>query len=140
MLPRHDPIGEKKATSASKLTSIFRAAPKIPNSESSSKAIQDPESISESDDEHKLRINSEKSDTGSMNSKDSPEVDSDGYTIRKPVARKTSSTSDSSWDSDDNDGKVDTYKIKVIFLDFSLTKFKRDPYTEFLFCLFLGRD
>lgn len=75
-----------------------------------------------------------------MNSKDSPEVDSDGYTIRKPVARKTSSTSDSSWDSDDNDGKVDTYKIKVIFLDFSLTKFKRDPYTEFLFCLFLGRD
>ena len=95
--------------------SIFRPAPKIPNSsESSSKAIQDAESISESDDDQKhLQIGSEKSDTGSLHSKGSPEVDEEGYTIRPPERKKSVSSSDSSsWESDDN-GKIDTYKFKV---------------------------
>ena len=39
------------------------------------------------------------------------QVDSEGYTIRKPE-RKQSSASSSGWSSDD-DGKPDTYKIKV---------------------------
>jgi len=79
-------------------------------SESSSKVIHDPESISESDDDHRLRIASEKSDTGSLQSKEEPEVDEDGYTIRKPE-RKPSTTSWSS-DSDDDIG-INSHKIKV---------------------------
>ena len=39
------------------------------------------------------------------------QVDSEGYTIRKPE-RKESSASSSGWSSDE-DGKPDTYKIKV---------------------------
>ena len=110
--------GEKKGqSSSSKLSHIFhRAAPKIPtNSESSSKAINN-EQDSDSDDDqpsgNHLRIGSEKSED-SQASKDSPLVDAEGYTIRKEAKRKESTSSSSSWDSDEDDRKVDTRKIKV---------------------------
>lgn len=52
-----------------------------------------------------------------VESKSSAEVDEDGFTIRKPTvsdrSRKSSTSSDSSgWDFEE-DGKLDTYKIKV---------------------------
>ena len=56
-----------------------------------------------------------------VESKSSAEVDEEGFTIRKPTvsdrSRKSSTSSDSSgWDFEE-DGKLDTYKIKVLFLN-----------------------
>jgi hypothetical protein len=101
-----EPKNDILKVSSSKLTSIFRAPPKIPDS---AKVAKDDDS-SDSDDEQQLKI-SDKSDNQSVHSKESHTVDAEGYVIRKPE-RKQSTTSDSSWGSDD-DGKIDTRHIKV---------------------------
>jgi len=101
------PVPQLKATNLSALKAKMKAAADDSDSDEDDSEEENKLKIRKSLNSEETKPKHEKSKTESKE-----EVDSEGYTIRKQPERKQSTASSSGWSSDD-DGKPDTYKIKV---------------------------